>query len=194
MKSFLLFIGAFTISIITWIISDSSFLGLISFIPAYVIIKILTDNKGIKKSGLTRSEYKLVQKNLKEAKAKISRLQKALFSMNNLLNARQNIETIRIVNKIYSTTKNDPRRFFLVDEFYYSHLDSIVELAEKYSFLSKQPAKTKELTAQLRDTRATMDQMHKNIKEDLYQMLEGDIDSLKFELDVVKNTLNKKKL
>lgn len=205
-KAFLLFILrsiiAFTASVTTWFVSfftydqgffESGFYALIGGAVVYYIVKAIMKHSTLRYSGLSRSEYRLVQENLKVAKRKISRLQKALWSLSSIPNMKQNIETLRVVNKIQSITKKEPRRFFLVDEFYYSHLDSIVELAEKYAFLSNQPAKTKELSASLRDTKITMNEINETIKNDLYKMLENDIDTLQFELDVAKQNVNKKK-
>ena len=48
-------------------------------------------------SGLSRKEYNYIKKNLKEAKLKINRLQKAMWRTRNLANVKQNVEVIRSV-------------------------------------------------------------------------------------------------
>jgi 5-bromo-4-chloroindolyl phosphate hydrolysis protein len=98
-----------------------------------------------------------------------------------------------VVNKIYTITKNEPRRFYLAERFYYSHLDSLVEISEKYAFLSAQPKKNAELNFQLNETRRTISNLTETIEKDLYNVLEKDIDNLQFELDVAKLSIDKTK-
>lgn len=166
--------------------------GFIAAILIYFLLKAYMKYQVRKKGNLTRGEYKLVKENLRQAEEKVRRLQKSFFKLSNLLNLRQNIEILRVVRRIITITKQEPKRFFLAEEFYYSRLDSLVELAEKYAFLSAQPVKTRELNQSLRDTRITLNELSEQIKLDLYHMLEDDIDDLRFELDVAKHTMNKR--
>jgi len=205
LKTFLFFmLRTFTAGfgmVMIWLISffgfDQSFLwssvfGLIGGTAVYYGMKVGTQSQFLRRNGLTRKEYKLVEENLKEAKQKIHRLQKAFIQIQNLTNAKQNFETLRVIYKIYNITKKEPRRFFLADEFYYSHLESIVELAEKYTFLASQPVKTVDLAKSLRETRDTMDDLVKLIEQDLHSMIEGDINNLNFEIDVAKKFIERK--
>lgn len=205
LKTFLFFmLRTFTAGfamVMIWLISffgfDQSFLwssvfGLIGGTAVYYGMKVGTQSQFLRRNGLTRKEYKLVEENLKEAKQKIHRLQKAFIQIQNLTNAKQNFETLRVIYKIYNITKKEPRRFFLADEFYYSHLESIVELAEKYTFLASQPAKTVDLAKSLRETRETMDDLVKLIEQDLHLMIEGDINNLNFEIVVAKKFIERK--
>ena len=90
--------------------------------------------------------------------------------------------------------KKEPKRFFQAERFYYSHLDSIVELSEKYAFLNTQPSKTPELMESLQETKGTIHQLADTLEKDLYIVLEDDIDHLQFELDVAKQELKKRPL
>lgn len=170
----------------------SSFIAILGGGAVFYSMKYGTQSRLLRRNGLTKREYKIVQQNLREAKEKIQRLQKSFFQIQNLANAKQNFETLRVINKIYNVTKKEPRRFFLVEDFYFSHLDSIVELAEKYTFLASQPAKTIELTRSLHETRDTMNDMVKIIEQDLHKMIEGDINNLNFEIDVAKKFIDRK--
>jgi 5-bromo-4-chloroindolyl phosphate hydrolysis protein len=98
---------------------------------------------------------------------------------------------VRIVNKIYGITKREPKRFYQAEQFYYTNLDSIVELTEKYAFLNSQPVKTPELTQSLKETRLTMNRLTDSLERDLYTVIEDDIDDLQFELDVAKKSISK---
>lgn len=159
----------------------------------YFAVKGFTRHRFLKAQGLTRREYKYIKQNLNEAKEKIKRLNKALFSVKYLPQLRQNIEIVRITRKIYSITKKDPRRFYLGEKFFFYHIDSLVELAEKYSFLASQPTKNRELNLSLIDTRRTIDELTNTLEKDLDTILSKDIDKLNFELDVAKRTIKTNK-
>lgn len=205
MRTFLQFVTRFlagiTTGIITFFISlfplnhgfwSSSLYGVLAGGAVYYILKWIMNSHNIKSTGLTRREYYYIQKNLQEAKRKIRRLQKAFFKTSNVLTAKQHIEILRVVHKIHDVTKKEPIRFYKAEEFYFSHLDSLVEIAEKYAFLNAQPVKTPELTQSLEETRKTMAQLSDTIENDLYKLIEHDVETLKFELDVAKRTIDRK--
>lgn len=72
-------------------------------------------------------------------------------------------------------------------------MDSALELAEKYVFLSAQPTKDRELEKSLIDTLRTLEELKHFIENDLYQILSDDIDQLHFEIDVAKHSIRKMK-
>ncbi|RFU68525.1 5-bromo-4-chloroindolyl phosphate hydrolysis family protein [Bacillus sp. V59.32b] len=158
-------------------------------IAIYGGISAYLKHRSLKRYGLTRKEYRYIKGNLDEAKQKITRLNKALVSMRDISSIKDRIEFIRITRKIYGLTKKEPKRFYKAERFYFTHLDSAVELAEKYVFLSAQPKMDKELKKSLADTRRTLDKIKDSIEEDLYQILSDDIDQLHFEMDVVKHSM-----
>ncbi|WP_445489761.1 5-bromo-4-chloroindolyl phosphate hydrolysis family protein [Niallia sp. 03133] len=160
---------------------------------AYFITDGVIKHRFLKKQDLTRKEYKYINKELKGAKIKIARLNRAVFAVRHFSSLKQRIDLIRVTRKIYRLTKQEPKRFYHAEKFYYSHLDSIVEITEKYALLSTHPKKNRELQLTLRDTRNTLEQLTKSIEEDLHEILTDDIDDLHFELDVVKHTTFKKK-
>src|SRR3954471_16366211 len=99
MKSFLHFLfrsfAAASTSVFVWLISflafDQTFifsllLGFVSGIVIYLPLKWLNSSHFLRENGLSRREYHYIQKNLKEAKLKINRLQKALFRGRSLTN------------------------------------------------------------------------------------------------------------
>ncbi|WP_449622932.1 5-bromo-4-chloroindolyl phosphate hydrolysis family protein [Robertmurraya sp. Marseille-Q9965] len=184
---------------IVWLISffgyDQSILFSTTFAIAgglliYLIAKTIMKHRFLKSQGLTRREYKYIEKNLNEAKRKIDRLNKALFSLKQLTMLKQNLEILRITRKIYRITKKEPKRFYLAERFYFYHLDSFVELAEKYSFLSAQPTKNLDLRLSLQETRKTIEEMRYSLEKDLDQVLSNDLDQLNLELDVAKRNIN----
>lgn len=201
--SFLLFI--FTVlptSMLVWIISylalDISFwmstgIALVAMAILHFSIKGYRKVKFLKTHQLSRKEYAYIKKNLSEAKKKISRLQKALISARSIPAFKQNIDILRVTKRIYNITKREPRRFYKAEKFYFYHLDSLVELTEKYAFLKNQPKKTWELEQSLKDTRYTIKDLTKNLEKDLHEVLANDIEQLNFELDVVKHSIKSRK-
>ncbi|MFS0782616.1 5-bromo-4-chloroindolyl phosphate hydrolysis family protein [Bacillus sp. 1P06AnD] len=173
------------------------FYSLLSGIGAAFItffgLKWIFARKTVKNSGLSRREYKYIEEHLVEAKGKISRLQKVMFSVGNVFTIKQNYDVIRVAKKIQSIVENEPKRFYEAEAFYYSHLDSLVELTEKYVFLTKQPVKTAEIQESLRDTRITISSMSETVEQDLFKLLSSDVESLALELDVAKQSIEKNK-
>jgi 5-bromo-4-chloroindolyl phosphate hydrolysis protein len=187
---------AIPVSFIVWLISYFGFeqtllLSLIISVSGGIclsyIIKGVIQHRFFKKQQLTRKEYKYIKKNLDEAKQRLSRLHKALFSFRYLKSIKQRKDILIMTRKIYSITKKDPKRFYKAEKFYFSHLESLVELTEKYVFLSSQPIKTRELDQSLHETRKAIEDFSCLIENDLKEIISGDIDQLNFELDVVKH-------
>ncbi|AVM10103.1 5-bromo-4-chloroindolyl phosphate hydrolysis family protein [Bacillus velezensis] len=145
----------------------------------------------LKKHRLTRKEYAYIKENLEEAKGKIIRLRRALFRSKSIQMLKQNAEILRITRRIYLLTKQDPKRFYQAERFYYQTLDSVVELTEKYALLSSQPRKNKDLSMSLSDTRVTLAELSRRLEEDLHELMKEDIDDLHFELDMAKHSLRK---
>ncbi|MDQ0199098.1 5-bromo-4-chloroindolyl phosphate hydrolysis family protein [Neobacillus ginsengisoli] len=159
----------------------------------HLILGIFMTAGFLKTQQLSRREYRYIRKNLAEARRKIHRMNKGLFQIRDLSSVKQRIDVLRITKKIYKLTKKEPKRFFKAEEFYFSHLDSVVELSEKYGFLSAQPKKSRELDQSLIETRRTLNELSKLLEEDLYHIISDDIDHLNFEIDVAKHSLKKHK-
>lgn len=206
MKAFLQFVlrsaAAFTATGSVWLVSFFAFeqvvlwstvFALAGGTGTYYSVKQIQTYRYAKSNGLTWKEYKFIIENLKDAKVKINRLQRAFVQVRRLGNVRENFEILRTVRKIYANTKREPRRFFQAEAFYYKHLDSLVEIAEKYAYLSQQPVKSREMNETMRDSRHTIIVLGQTVNKDLRVMLNDDVDTLHFELDVAKKTIQKPK-
>lgn len=169
----------------------SSGVALVGGGVAYFLTGVYSTTRFLKKNQLTRKEYRYIKQNLKEAKRKINRLNKMLFSLRHISSLKQRVDVYRITNKIYSLTKKEPKRFYKAERFYFSHLDSVLELTEKYAFLSSQPKISHELEHSLSETRRTLNELTEKVEQDLYYILSDDIDNLNFEIDVAKHSLKK---
>lgn len=206
MKAFFDFVlrqaAAFTATGVIWLISFFAFTQVILLSTTYAIVggvvtyysvKHIQISRYAKRQGLTRKEYKFISENLKEAKAKVIRLQRAFLQVRHFGNAKENFEILRTVKRIYANTQREPWRFFKAEAFYYKHLDSLVEIAEKYAYLSKQQVKSREMSETMRDSRHTIIVLGQSVNKDLREMLNDDVDTLHFELDVAKKALQKPK-
>lgn len=177
---------------------DQSILASIAYALAggfatHLGIGMIMNTSFLKKHQLTRKEYRYIKKNLAEGKKKIQRLNKNLFTIHDLSSVKQRIDILRITKKIHKMALKEPKRFYQAEPFYFSHLDSVVELTEKYNFLASQPKKSSELDQSLIETRRTLNEMTRILEEDLYHVISDDIDHLNFEIDVAKHSIKKQK-
>ncbi|QKY69148.1 5-bromo-4-chloroindolyl phosphate hydrolysis family protein [Lentibacillus sp. CBA3610] len=158
---------------------------------SYFLTKEVMFFRYLRQKGLTRKEYKYIRENLNEAKAKIKRLQRTLYSIRNLQQAKKYFEILVTVRKIYANTKKEPIRFYQAEPFYYKHLDSLVALMEKYVYLKSQPSRSDEINQSLKDTGQTITRLSETVKKDLHVMLHDDVNTLQFELDVANQSFEK---
>jgi len=194
---------AVPITVITWLICffnvyyhefwASTGVAITAGIITHFILALLMKTQFLHKHKLTRKEFRYIKKNLVEAKQKMKRLNKSVFQIRDVSSVKQRIDILRITKKIYKMTRNEPKRFYQAEEFFFSHLDSIVELTEKYSFLAAQPKKSMEMNQSLLETRQTLNEMTRILEEDLYQVVSNDVEHLNFEIDVAKHTIKNQK-
>lgn len=198
---FVRFFTAIPAMVIVWLISYfgfncSFFVSTIFSLAGGFLVSwgssFFMQHRFIKKNHLTRKEYRYIKDNLDEAGQKISRLQKALLSVHSIQSLKDRVEFIKVVRKIYRLTRKQPGRFYLAESFYFSHLDSAVELSEKYVFLSSQPAITPDLDLSLREAMLMLEKIKPLIEEDLYKVISEDHEQLDYEIDVAKHTLENK--
>lgn len=189
---------AIPIAFIIWLVSffaiDNTLLlatghSVLGALLIYWFLQLFRKSRFLKKHGLSRKEYRYIKENLDEAKRKIKRLNKATMSIKHIPSLKQRIDVMRVTRRIYSLTKREPKRFYKAEGFFFSHLDSAVELSEKYAFLSAQPKKTSELEHSLYETRQTLNEISRTLETDLNKIVSDDIDHLNFEIDVAKHSI-----
>ncbi|MCP3739000.1 5-bromo-4-chloroindolyl phosphate hydrolysis family protein [Rossellomorea sp. BNER] len=173
----------------------SLLIGILGGIVSSFFIKWVQLRIFLKKYGLNYKEYLYIQKNLKEAKIKIKRLQKTQFKVRSLGAFKQIFELNRLSKRIFSIVNKQPKKFFVSEKFFFHHLDSAVELSEKYTYLATQPIKNDKVFESLTETKRTLQSLNQSLNNELIKVLSDDIDTLNFELDVVKrnNNLNNPK-
>ncbi|PSL41875.1 5-bromo-4-chloroindolyl phosphate hydrolysis protein [Planomicrobium soli] len=162
-----------------------------SYIASTSTIKQFQFSSDSKRFHMTRSEYKHVRIQIKEAKAKIKQLQGHYYRVRSISYYKQIREMVRLGQKIIANVQQNPRKFYLAEPFFYSHLDTALELTEKYTHLIGQPVKDKELKIALQDTRDTLTSMIDVMEKDLKKVLSTDVEQLRMELEYAQMTLDK---
>ncbi|MCA1024699.1 5-bromo-4-chloroindolyl phosphate hydrolysis family protein [Cytobacillus kochii] len=190
------------VSVLTWLISYffmnygfwmSGLIGAGVGVFTYWLSGIIIVHRWLKSKGLKRKEFRFIQDNLDDARIKMSRLHRALMAIRHWPSGRQRKDFIKVTKRIYQLVQKEPRRFYQAESFFYSHLDSAVELAERYVFLSSQPKKDWELEQSLTETRKTLQELMVHVDKDLRSVLANDIDDLHYEIDVAKHNIKKLK-
>jgi 5-bromo-4-chloroindolyl phosphate hydrolysis protein len=159
----------------------------------FFVVKGMQKRWWLNKNGLSSQEFRYINKNLKEAKEKVKRLQKQQLKVRSLGAFKQILELNRLSRRIYQLVKKEPKRFFSAESFFFYHLDSVVEITEKYTFLAAQPGKNKEAFLSLQQTRTTLDDLTGSLEKDLQNVLANDMDTLQFELNFANQHLSNKK-
>lgn len=161
-----------------------------TYIASNSTIKQVQFSSDSKKLGMTRSELKHIRVQVKDAKKKIKLLQSYYYRVRSIASFKQLLNMVRLANKIISLVQLNPRKFYSAEPFFYSHLDSAVELTEKYTLLIGQPVKDIELKIALQETREMLHSMNDVMERDLKKVLAADVEKLRMELDYARMTVD----
>jgi 5-bromo-4-chloroindolyl phosphate hydrolysis protein len=157
---------------------------------SYFSIKRIQNSIWLKKVGVSSRDYRYINKSLKEAKEKINRLQKVQLKIRSLGAFKQLFEMNRLARRIFQLVKQQPQKFYTAENFFFYHLDSAVELSEKYAFIAAQPGKSDDMFRSLQETRTMLEQLTDSLEEDLQHILSDDMNQLKFELEFTKKHIS----
>lgn len=191
-------IGSSAIGVVSWFVYFFAFHAgfFISFLYAigtgavvFFGSKYFFKWRHMKGARLSYKEYKYIHTHLREGKIKIRRIQRNMFRAGGFTQALKNYDVIKTIRKIHSIVSKDPIRFYEIEPFYYTHLDSLAELMDRYVFLDSQPVKTAEISTSLKETKRTIEEMSKTIDDDLKQLLEKDVQALQLEIEVAKKSI-----
>lgn len=156
-------------------------------------IKQIQLSSNVKELGMSRSEYKHIKTQITEAKSKINKLNGLYGQVRSVQAFKQVYEMNNLAKRILTIVRKNPKKFYHVEKFFYSHLDSAVELTSKYAMLVNQPLKDQEIRVALQHTRETLTEVNKQLEQDLRGALATDIEQLQLELDYVDVTMKKNK-
>ena len=192
------FVISFAVFVITVINFD---LG-IFFVPLLAIASYYVSNKTIylvqkrkrtKELGLTRSEYNHIDQQLKLAKEHMNQLTQQYVRVRSIRSFKLLNEISKISKRIINLVQHNPHKFYAVEDFFYAHLPSAVQLTDKYTLLTKEQVKDTEVHLALEETRKTLKDLYETMEEDLKLALASDIENLKIELDFAKLENQKRK-
>ena len=195
----------FLISLTVFIITVLNFDLGIFIVPIITILTYYVSNKSItflqkskksKQLGLTRSELNHIEKQVKLARSQIFSLTQQYIKVRSISSFKILNEMTKLARRILNIVQTNPSKFYSVQDFFYSHLPSAVELTSKYTLLTQQQLKDMEIQLALEETRKTLKDLHGTMESDLKLALESDLEHLKMEIDYAKlsNDKNRKQI
>ncbi|MEG0260709.1 MAG: 5-bromo-4-chloroindolyl phosphate hydrolysis family protein [Lysinibacillus sp.] len=186
-----------TLSTTAIITNPGIFLGGALFLGTYsashFVMKYRQKNQVMKIAGISRDEYKHIDSQLANASKHIQTLNQNYIRVRSISAFKQLLEINRYAKNIIKIVKANPQKFYNVEQFFYAHLESAVQLTEKYTLLSKQPVKDKELQLTLAKTRETLTELNETIQSDLRDVLSNDIDHLQMEIEFANRSNDRKR-
>lgn len=194
-----LFFGfaGFTIALIQLDGDFITFLSIpLAFLIYYVSNKLILFYQKAKQSkalGLTRSEFAHIEEQLKQAKGNLSKLSQQYIRVRSVKSFKLLNEMNKLAKRIINIVQTNPQKFYAVEDFFYAHLPSAVELTDKYTMLTKEQVSGTDIHLALEETRTTLKDLHETMEADLKQALASDIEELKIELDFAKMANDKRK-
>mgnify|MGYP006380271427 FL=1 len=188
---------SFTLYIISILNFDLGVIALAIPIVSYFIsnklILTVQTMKRSKQLGLTKTEYRQIELQLKKAREQINKLTQQYTRVRSIKSFKLINETSKVSRRIINIVNSDPHKFYAVEDFFYAHLPSAVELTDKYTLLTKEQVKGTDIHLALEETRKTLKDLHGTIEEDLKLALQSDIENLKIELDFAKLSNEKRR-
>ena len=188
---------SFTLYIISILNFDLGIIALAIPIVSYFIsnklILTVQTMKRSKQLGLTKTEYRQIELQLKKAREQINKLTQQYTRVRSIKSFKLINETSKVSRRIINIVNSDPHKFYAVEDFFYAHLPSAVELTDKYTLLTKEQVKGTDIHLALEETRKTLKDLHVTIEEDLKLALQSDIENLKIELDFAKLSNEKRR-
>lgn len=183
--NFLVGFTTFTISVVNL---DMVLAGFALFFGSYYVSdKVIYNIQKAKRSkelGITKADYNHIEAQLKQARNQINLL--AQHRVRSIKSFKLLNDMNKVSRRVINIVMKDPRKFYAVEDFFYSHLPSAVELADKYTLLTKEQVKGNDIHLALEDTRKTLKVLHEAFEDDLRSALQSDIDHLRIELDFAK--------
>lgn len=183
------------ISFAVFIITVVNFELGIFFVPLLAIASYYVSNKTIylvqkskktKELGFSRTEYKHIDSQLKLAKEHMNQLTQQYIRVRSIRSFKLLNEITKISRRIINLVQTNPQKFYAVEDFFYAHLPSAVQLTDKYTLLTKEQVKGTEIHLALEETRKTLKDLYDTMEDDLKLALASDIENLKIELDFAK--------
>ena len=168
-------------------------LALVAYYASNKITLAIQKSSQSKKIGFSTSEYKLIEVQLKQAKSHVQALNQQYVRVRSVRSFKQINEMSKLAKRIINIVQSNPQKFYAVEDFFYAHLPSAVQLSDKYTLLTKEQIPGTDVHLALEDTRRTLKELQVTIEDDLKSALSSDIENLKIELDFAKMSNEKRK-
>lgn len=154
------------------------------YLGAFLPIQMTTGNKYLKEMGVTKQDYKYIRQQMKIAEPKIKQLLVQYKKVRSVTDFRNVNEINKLARTIYKSVQKDPKKFFKVDSFFFSHLDNTVNLLDQFLYLSRMPHKTAEDKQLLYNARLTLEELKRTLQADLKALNSSDYEQMKVEIDL----------
>lgn len=158
----------------------------ISYYASNKIIKLFQTRSRSRELGLTTAEMNLIADQLKIAKQHIQKLNAQPIKVRSVKSFKQKTDMVKTARRIVQIVETNPHKFFGIEDFFYAHLPSAVQLTTNYATLSKQQVKGTDIHLALDETRSTLKELQLTFEDDLKLALKDEIESLKIEIDFAK--------
>lgn len=185
---------ALPISVTTWLYAmiglNIGFFGatglmIVAYGSTLFISKQVQTTKNAKALGLSRGEYRRIMGAIDDAKSKLRELNNNYSNVRSVHSFRQLYDLNQIAKKVIQLVQQNPTKFYLVDRFFYAHLDSAVEVTSKYTLLTNQPIQDKEFKIALATTKHRLNDIKELLEEDLKKAVSTDVSQMNIELDYI---------
>lgn len=194
--NFLVFVTALTLTFLnfTGIVTMLALpLGIAAYYISNKVTLAIQKTTQSKKIGITKSEYHFIEAQLKQARAHIQTLNQQYVRVRSVRSFKQINEMSKLAKRIINIVQTNPQKFYAVEDFFYAHLPTAVQLSDKYTLLTKEQVPGTEVHLALEETRKTLKELQITMEADLKSALSSDIENLKIELDFAKLSNEKRK-
>ena len=194
--NFLVFVTALTLTFLnfTGIVTMLALpLGIAAYYISNKVTLAIQKTTQSKKIGITKSEYHFIEAQLKQARAHIQTLNQQYVRVRSERSFKQINEMSKLAKRNINIVQTNPQKFYAVEDFFYAHLPTAVQLSDKYTLLTKEQVPGTEVHLALEETRKTLKELQITMEADLKSALSSDIENLKIELDFAKLSNEKRK-
>lgn len=175
-------IAFFTSAILDFTFLIDFVIGIAGFVVGYVPTQRLTSRAYLKEMNLTRKDYHYIMHQINLVQNKNKRILKSFIKVRSIQDFKLVNDIYRLSRTINSAIKQRPFQFFIIESFYYSHIDNALNLIESYTRLAKMPLKADNERQMLQQTRITLEEVKRTLIADLKQVNAQDYEQLDTEM------------
>ena len=149
-------------------------------------ILYVQQSKRARQLKISRSQFIHIENQLSIATKNANALTQKYVQVRSVKSFKVIYEMSKLSKRIIALVRKDPSKFYMIEEFFYAHLPSALELSDKYALLTKEQVTGTDIHLALNDARVTLKELYETMETDLKKALSSDLESLKIELDFAK--------